>query len=254
VLLLLPSGRRAGVLRHRLPGGRPGNPEADPRAAAGGRGHRSPSSRAARPRLRACAGPRSTRWRLAFPTRISARRHPDLRRPRADPAPADRRGRRPAAGRLRRLRLADTEVPGTFDPPPGGHLAGAWYRRQFPVPADWLDHSSLKFASADYVADVWLNGRYLGYHEGGRTPSPSTRLRPWSEPRRTRCGPRRPARAWARAGRRAWGLTDCGTTVGSPCRVAGGGAGVVGRASGRGSPPGRGGHPDGRPEPGLEGG
>jgi beta-galactosidase len=61
-------------------------------------------------------------------------------------------------------------VPGTFDPPPDGHLTGAWYRRQFPVPTGWLDHSSLKFASADYVADVWLNGKYLGYHEGGSTP------------------------------------------------------------------------------------
>src|SRR5207237_5592565 len=61
-------------------------------------------------------------------------------------------------------------VPGTFDPPPDGHLTGGWYRRQFFLPATWLDHSSLKFGSADYVADVWLNGRYLGYHEGGSTP------------------------------------------------------------------------------------
>jgi beta-galactosidase len=61
-------------------------------------------------------------------------------------------------------------VPGTFDPPPDGHLTGGWYRRQFLVPAGWLDRSSLKFGSADYVADVWLNGKYLGYHEGGSTP------------------------------------------------------------------------------------
>src|SRR5207302_1543718 len=61
-------------------------------------------------------------------------------------------------------------VPGTFDPPPDGHLTGGWYRRQFSVPVVWPNHSLLKFGSADYVADVWLNGRYLGYHEGGSTP------------------------------------------------------------------------------------
>jgi beta-glucuronidase len=61
-------------------------------------------------------------------------------------------------------------VPGTFDPPPDGHLAGGWYRRQFSLPLAWPDHALLKFGSADYVADVWLNGRYLGYHEGGSTP------------------------------------------------------------------------------------
>jgi beta-glucuronidase len=61
-------------------------------------------------------------------------------------------------------------VPGTFDPPPDGHLTGGWYRRQFSVPLAWPDHSLLKFGSADYVADAWLNGRYLGYHEGGSTP------------------------------------------------------------------------------------
>jgi beta-galactosidase len=62
------------------------------------------------------------------------------------------------------------QVPGTFDPPPGGHLTGGWYRTQYYVPATWLEHSRLAFGSADYVADVWLNGKYLGYHEGGSTP------------------------------------------------------------------------------------
>lgn len=62
------------------------------------------------------------------------------------------------------------QVPGTFDPPPDGHLTGGWYRTQFYVPATWLDHSRLAFGSVNYVADVWLNGRHLGYHEGGSTP------------------------------------------------------------------------------------
>ena len=29
---------------------------------------------------------------------------------------------------------------------------------------------TLRFASANYVADVWLNGTWIGYHEGGATP------------------------------------------------------------------------------------
>src|SRR2546427_12569285 len=45
-------------------------------------------------------------------------------------------------------------VPGTFDSPPDGHLIGGWYRRQFFVPAAWLDHSSLKVRSGRYVAAV----------------------------------------------------------------------------------------------------
>ena len=29
---------------------------------------------------------------------------------------------------------------------------------------------TIRFASANYVADVWLNGTWIGYHEGGATP------------------------------------------------------------------------------------
>jgi beta-galactosidase len=63
-----------------------------------------------------------------------------------------------------------SSVPGTFDRPPSSRTTGAWYRTRFSVPATWPDHSSLRFGSANYLADVWLNGRYLGYHEGGSTP------------------------------------------------------------------------------------
>jgi beta-galactosidase len=63
------------------------------------------------------------------------------------------------------------EVPSTFDRPPTQHGGGAWYRRVFEVPERWGGlTATLKFASANYVADVWLNGTYLGYHEGGSTP------------------------------------------------------------------------------------
>ena len=62
-------------------------------------------------------------------------------------------------------------VPGTTNPPPDGEETGAWYRRTFDMPADWAGLAvNLRFGSANYVADVWLNGTWIGYHEGGATP------------------------------------------------------------------------------------
>ncbi len=63
------------------------------------------------------------------------------------------------------------DVPGSFDPPPSTPVDGAWYRKDFDAPAGWQNQTvSLKFGAANYVADVWLNGHYVGYHEGGSTP------------------------------------------------------------------------------------
>jgi beta-galactosidase len=61
-------------------------------------------------------------------------------------------------------------VPGTFSPPPANHISGGWYRDRFAVPDRWDARATLQFQSVGYVADVWLNGRYLGYHEGAWTP------------------------------------------------------------------------------------
>lgn len=48
---------------------------------------------------------------------------------------------------------------------------GVWYRRNFTVDAaDSGKFVKLIFYSVNYVADVWLNDVYLGYHEGGYTP------------------------------------------------------------------------------------
>lgn len=47
----------------------------------------------------------------------------------------------------------------------------AWYRTTFPrpdLPADGV--ARLRFAGVDYYADVWLNGFYLGTHEGYFAP------------------------------------------------------------------------------------
>ena len=63
------------------------------------------------------------------------------------------------------------EVPGTTNEPPDDAEAGAWYRVRFDVPADWGGRAvSARFGSANYVADAWLNGTWVGYHEGGSTP------------------------------------------------------------------------------------
>jgi len=47
----------------------------------------------------------------------------------------------------------------------------AWYRRTFPVPVEAQNaHLRLKFEAVFYLARIWLNGQYLGQHEGGYTP------------------------------------------------------------------------------------
>jgi beta-galactosidase len=53
---------------------------------------------------------------------------------------------------------------------PEDYEEGVWYRRTFVLP-DSLNgrFARLNFYAVNYVADVWLNGVYLGYHEGGYT-------------------------------------------------------------------------------------
>lgn len=48
---------------------------------------------------------------------------------------------------------------------------GVWYRRTFTVDAaNSGKFAKLMFYSVNYVCDVWINGIYVGYHEGGYTP------------------------------------------------------------------------------------
>ena len=62
-------------------------------------------------------------------------------------------------------------VPGSLNPPPDRRETGGWYRRAFSLPEAWVGRTlTLKFGAANYLADVWLNGTWLGYHEGGSTP------------------------------------------------------------------------------------
>jgi beta-glucuronidase len=63
------------------------------------------------------------------------------------------------------------DVPGTFNMPPDRSTSGGYFRRDFYLPPTWSgNYAALKFGAVRYVADVWLNGHYLGYHEGGDTP------------------------------------------------------------------------------------
>ncbi len=63
-------------------------------------------------------------------------------------------------------------VPATIEETFPGYDGVVWYWRRFrapPVPAGaaW---ATLRFLATDYKADIWLNGAYLGSHEGGETP------------------------------------------------------------------------------------
>lgn len=47
------------------------------------------------------------------------------------------------------------------------HHGWAWYRRSFDLSAEEAQRLAfLQFDGVDYTADVWLNGQYLGHHEG----------------------------------------------------------------------------------------
>lgn len=53
------------------------------------------------------------------------------------------------------------------------HAGVAWYNREFELPHEWLKPAGvviLGFGAVDYYAEVWLNGRKVGEHEGGYLP------------------------------------------------------------------------------------
>jgi beta-glucuronidase len=51
------------------------------------------------------------------------------------------------------------------------NLGPAWYQTQFTLPWGWETRQiALRFASVNYLAEVWLNGVELGQHVGGHVP------------------------------------------------------------------------------------
>ena len=52
-----------------------------------------------------------------------------------------------------------------------GFFCACWYRRDVELPPrDETERWLLHFAAVDYGATVWINGVYVGEHEGGNTP------------------------------------------------------------------------------------
>lgn len=50
-------------------------------------------------------------------------------------------------------------------------LGPAWYQTKFNLPWGWKDQRViLRFDSVNYLADVWVNGKKIGQHEGGHLP------------------------------------------------------------------------------------
>ena len=45
-----------------------------------------------------------------------------------------------------------------------------WYKREFSVAEDSAEYATLRFEGVDYFCKVWLNGHYIGEHEGYSSP------------------------------------------------------------------------------------
>ena len=64
-------------------------------------------------------------------------------------------------------------VPGSWnDQLPGARdeFGPAWYERRFEAPPLTGREAAIRFGSVCYAAQVWLNGKWLGGHEGGHLP------------------------------------------------------------------------------------
>ena len=49
----------------------------------------------------------------------------------------------------------------------GDYFGTVWYERKFNVPSEYQEQRLfLHFEGIDYISEVWLNGIYLGFHEG----------------------------------------------------------------------------------------
>jgi hypothetical protein len=63
------------------------------------------------------------------------------------------------------------QVPGAWDARVADYLGTGWYFREFEVGPEWAGrHATLDFEGASHYAEVWLNGRRLGEHDGAFTP------------------------------------------------------------------------------------
>lgn len=67
--------------------------------------------------------------------------------------------------------MRPTPVPAVIEESFPGYDGVIWYRKGFRLPAGWTGKRVfLTVGAANYTAQAWLNGRYVGCHEGGYTP------------------------------------------------------------------------------------
>ncbi|MDD3415608.1 MAG: glycoside hydrolase family 2 TIM barrel-domain containing protein [Lachnospiraceae bacterium] len=53
----------------------------------------------------------------------------------------------------------------------GDYFGVIWYKREFTVPAEMKEERIfIRFEGVDYITEVWLNGKYFGFHEGMFNP------------------------------------------------------------------------------------
>ena len=67
------------------------------------------------------------------------------------------------------------QVPGVWDEPSGAvgtdtYIGTAWYHKTIAIPADWNQRIKIFSLGAQLTARVWLNGQFIGQHQGGYTP------------------------------------------------------------------------------------
>jgi glycosyl hydrolase family 2 len=71
-------------------------------------------------------------------------------------------------------RAGTIQVPGSWEadfPTEAGVFGRAWYQRRVEIPPDWQGRAVfLRFGAVNYYCQVWVNGAYVGDHEGGYTP------------------------------------------------------------------------------------
>jgi beta-galactosidase len=62
-------------------------------------------------------------------------------------------------------------VPSCWEETEQDYEGVAWYTRTFTVPDEWRGrHVILRFGAVNYRAEIWVNGKAAGWHEGGYTP------------------------------------------------------------------------------------
>lgn len=65
----------------------------------------------------------------------------------------------------------EAQMPGMESASPEPYHNGVWYRKSVQIPADWDGNvNRLKCLGANYIFDLWVNGQWIGVHEGGYTP------------------------------------------------------------------------------------